>query len=160
MLVLVRCDDRLIHGQCMTVLIQEYDIHNILVVDDFTATNPILKTVFQTAVPPSITANVYTVQEAVPHVQAAMGSDMRTLVLMKSPIVYRQLLEAMPELPKELNIGPMSNRKGTTAVSSNTNLLPEEAQAVKDLVAANIHVYFRQVPSQKLVEWDEVKDRF
>ena len=41
MLTLIRCDDRLIHGQCMTVIVKDYDIERILVVDDFTATNPI-----------------------------------------------------------------------------------------------------------------------
>lgn len=47
MLTLIRCDDRLIHGQCMTVIVKAYDIEEIIVVDNFTATNSVLKTVFQ-----------------------------------------------------------------------------------------------------------------
>ena len=41
MIVLARCDDRLIHGQCMTVIVQEYDIRSIIIVDNETAENPI-----------------------------------------------------------------------------------------------------------------------
>ena len=40
MINLIRCDDRLIHGQCMTRLVQHYFIKNIIVIDEFTATNP------------------------------------------------------------------------------------------------------------------------
>ena len=40
MINLIRCDDRLIHGQCMTRLVQHYFIKNIIVIDEFTPTNP------------------------------------------------------------------------------------------------------------------------
>ena len=43
MISLVRCDDRLIHGQCMTVIVKAYDIQEIIVVDQFTATNAVLE---------------------------------------------------------------------------------------------------------------------
>lgn len=160
MLTLVRCDDRLIHGQCMTVITKEYDIQRILVVDDFTATNPILKTVFKTAVPSDMSADVFTVKDAVNEIRGAMGNNERTLLLMKSPIVYKDLRQEMDDLPTELNVGPMSNRKGTTPATPTAHLLPEEADAVKDLIAQGVHVYFRQVPSQKTVEWDEIKNNF
>lgn len=160
MLTLVRCDDRLIHGQCMTVITKEYDIQRILVVDDFTATNPILKTVFKTAVPSSMSADVFTVKDATKDIIEAMNNDVRTLLLMKSPIVYEELRKEVESLPLELNVGPMSNRKGTTPATPMAHLLPDEAEAIKQLVAQGVHVYFRQVPSQKTVEWDEIKSKF
>jgi mannose/fructose/N-acetylgalactosamine-specific phosphotransferase system component IIB len=88
MIVLVRCDDRLIHGQCMTVITKVNNIDNIIVVDDFTATNAILKRVFRTAVPSNMHANVYTVKESAPVIEKAMADNSKTLVLMKNPKVY------------------------------------------------------------------------
>ena len=41
MISLVRCDDRLIHGQCMTKIVKDYDIKKIMVIDEFTALNPV-----------------------------------------------------------------------------------------------------------------------
>ena len=155
MVVLVRCDDRLIHGQCMTVVVKGNHIERIIVVDDLTASNSILRSVFKAAVPADMKAGVYTVDEVAPLIEKAMGDDVRTLVLMKSPITYKRLLEKVPELPKELNVGPMSKRKGTTEVTPT-----DEAQAVKDVVDQGAHVFFQQVPSQPVVEWDDVKDRF
>ena len=160
MLTLIRCDDRLIHGQCMTVITKEYDIARIIVVDDTTANNPILKTVFTTAVPPSMSAKVYTVDEAVPEITAAREDNVKTLVLMKDPTVYNQLLEKMPDLPKTLNVGPMSSRKDTISVTKTIHLLPKEAEAVKELAAKGVDVYFQQVPAEHKVTWAEVADRF
>lgn len=160
MVVLVRCDDRLIHGQCMTVVVKGNHIEHIIVVDDLTASNSILRSVFKAAVPADMKAGVYTVDEAAPLIEKAMDDDVRTLVLMKSPITYKRLLEKVPGLPKELNVGPMSKRKGTTEVTPTSHLMPDEAQAVKDVVDQGAHVFFQQVPSQPVVEWDDVKDRF
>ncbi|WWR16715.1 PTS sugar transporter subunit IIB [Lachnospiraceae bacterium JLR.KK008] len=160
MIALVRCDDRLIHGQCMTVIVKSYDIQEIIVVDDFTATNAVLKTVFKTAVPSNMKADVFTIQDSLPKIKEALTNDVRTMVLMKSPIVYVELLKAMDELPKELNVGPMTKRKGSIAVHPAINLIQSEGDAVKEAVSMGAHVYFRQVPEQALIEWDEVKDKF
>lgn len=162
MIALVRCDDRLIHGQCMTVIVKEYDIKEIIVVDNFTATNMVLKTVFRSAVPSNMKADVFTVTDSVPKIKEAMGNDVRTMVLMKSPIVYVELLKAVDGLPKELNVGPMTNRKGSVTVDGKgaINLMPDEAAAVKEAVGMGAHVFFRQVPEQPIVEWDQVKDKF
>ena len=45
---------------------------------------------------------------------------------MKSPITYKRLLEKVPGLPKELNVGPMSKRKGTTEVTPTLHLMPAD----------------------------------
>lgn len=160
MLTLARCDDRLIHGQCMTVIVQEYDIRRILVVDDFTASNPILKTVFQTAVPSNLEGDVYTIKDALPQISAAMQDDKKTLLLMKSPVVYRDLKRLMEALPNELNIGPMSNRKNSKEATPTAFLLDEEACAINDLVNMGVHVFFRQLPIHKAVEWEDIKHNF
>ena len=47
MINLIRCDDRLIHGQCMTRLVQHYKINHIIVVDEFTANDPTMKMVIK-----------------------------------------------------------------------------------------------------------------
>lgn len=160
MLTLVRCDDRLIHGQCMTVIVKHYDIQEIIVVDDFTATNSILRTVFRTAVPSSMKADVFTVTDSVPKIRESMNNNVKTLVLMKDPTVYLKLLESMEEFPKELNVGPMTNRKGAISVHPAIHITQLEGDAIKEAVALGAHVYFRQIPEQQTVEWEDVKQKF
>ena len=65
MIKLIRSDDRLIHGQCVTQIVKLYAIQHILVIDDFTATNPFLKRIFEKAVPSNITAEALTFDQAI-----------------------------------------------------------------------------------------------
>ena len=160
MLTLIRCDDRLIHGQCMTVIVKAYDIEEIIVVDNFTATNSVLKNVFRTAVPPHMKSDVFTVDDSLPKIKEAMSNSVKTMVLMKSPTVFLELLLKMEQFPKELNVGPMTKRKDSISVHPAINLIKEESDAIKESVAMGAHIYFRQVPDQDLIEWEDVKDKF
>lgn len=160
MIVLVRCDDRLIHGQCMTVVVKNNDIKEIIVVDDFTATNPILKKVFETAVPSTMKASVWTTKDAEGKIKEALTNDVRTLLLMKNPKVYLELLKMIPELPKELNVGPMTKRDGSIEIQHSIFLMPDEGAAVREAADMGAHIYFQQVPEQARIEWDTVKNKF
>ena len=159
MIRLIRCDDRLIHGQCMISVTKEYNIDRIIVVDDFTATNAILRNVFEKAVNSRIKATCVTVEQSVNEIEKAKTNDENTLILMKTPQVFVELRKRVGSLPDELNIGPMSNRKGTKRVALWCNLLPSEIEAVRQLVENGVHVYFRQVMNNKQIEWSDVKDK-
>ena len=132
----------------------------IIVVDNFTATNSVLKTVFRTAVPPHMKADVFTVDDSLPKIKEAMSNSVKTMVLMKSPTVFLELLLKMEQFPKELNVGPMTKRKDSISVHPAINLIKEESDAIKESVAMGAHIYFRQVPDQDLIEWEDVKDKF
>lgn len=160
MIILVRCDDRLIHGQFMTIITKEYKPDRVVVVDDVTASNSILRTVFEKAVPESMEGGVYTVEDSIEKIKTSMEDDSRTILLMKSPEVYLELLKRFDDLPKTLNIGPMSSRSGTISVHPSINVLPKEADAIKEAVDLGAEVYFQQVPSQNRIDWEDVKDKF
>lgn len=160
MIKLVRCDDRLIHGQCIVRVITDFRIERILIVDNFTASNPVLKNIFTMAVPPQVKAVVLTVDEAKGVIDKYMENNENVLLLMKSPEIALELFKSIPQLKKEFNIGPMSNRKNTTKVTPYAYLLKEEADAIKSLAEMGVKVYFNQVIDQKRVEWEEVKNLF
>ncbi|MCI6156877.1 MAG: PTS sugar transporter subunit IIB [Peptoniphilaceae bacterium] len=160
MIVLVRCDDRLIHGQSMTVIVKEYKVNNIIVIDAPTASNAILKTIFQKAVPSSMTADVFSVEDAIPSIQTAINDDSRTEVLMKSPMDYIELLNKIKDFPKTLNVGPQSARANTIKVTQAIHILPEEGAALKEAASQGAMIYFQQVPSQQRVDWEQVASKF
>ena len=132
MIDLLRCDDRLIHGQCIVRVINDGNIGRIILVDDFTAGTPVM-------------------------VHSIMPPTESVLVLVKDPCVALKLLKATDKLPRELNIGPMSNRNNTKKATFYSYLLPEEAAACRELTEMGIRVFFRQVPDEKEIEWTEVK---
>ncbi len=160
MISLARCDDRLIHGQCMISVTKEYDIKRIIVVDNFTASNAILRVVFETAVPSNMKASCYTLEQAIDPIKEAMINNENTLILMKTPQVYVELRKVIDGLPNNFNIGPMSSKKGATPATGWAHLLPEEVAAIKELVNSGVRVFFKQTQSNPLIEWKDLASKF
>ena len=157
MIVLARCDDRLIHGQFMTVISKEYDADGVLTVEDETANNRILKRIYQMAVPKGMKSEVSNTEDAKEVLKEAIENTEKIILLMKKPQTYLELINNVEGLPKELNVGPMTRRPDTVKVNASIHLTNEEIEAVKGLDEKGIRVYFRQVPSQPTIEWADVK---
>jgi mannose/fructose/N-acetylgalactosamine-specific phosphotransferase system component IIB len=160
MIKLVRCDDRLIHGQCMTNVVRVNDINNIIVIDDETAQDPVLKMIFSAAVPNTIKANVYSQQEAVEVVKTAQQDKSVTLILMRHPEYYPALRKQVSGLPNRFNIGPMAQKQGAVEATNFAFLLPQEAAALKELADDNVEVYFQQTNLGPVTEWKSVSSKF
>lgn len=159
MICLVRSDERLIHGQCMQFICSDYSIKEIIVVDDATATNPLLKSIFETAVPKAIKAGVYTAAGVTDKLKEALDNNVNTLLLMKHPRTLVTLLENVEGLPKELNIGPQMARNGVKCVDY-AALATEDVEACKKLTDAGVHVFFNSIgASGTVVEWTSVASK-
>ena len=158
MISLVRCDDRLIHGQCIVRVVADFGIRHIVVVDEFVAGNPVLKSIFMMAAPEGVKVDIETAEDAAKNLDEYESSTAGTLILMKSPEVALELYERCPNLKKELNIGPMSNRPNTKKATMYCYLTDSETAAVEKLCDLGVRVYFNQVTDQKTVEWKEIKE--
>lgn len=159
MIKLIRADERLIHGQCMQFIVNDYQIKEIIVVDDETAANKMLKSIFEMAVPKNLKASVYTVNEAIPKVSAANTNAVNTLILMKNPRTLIPLLKAVSDLPKILNIGPQMARGGIKCVDFAT-LHPKDIEACKELTKNGVRVYFNSIGANGTsTEWKALETR-
>lgn len=160
MIKLVRCDDRLIHGECMTVITKYYSIDQIIVIDNFVASNSIMKTIFKSAVPPNIVLDVFSTSDFQDAVKEALTSSKSTLVLVSTPTSFIPLYDAISDLPKTVNVGPMSKRPDTEKIIYGTHLKVEEIEAVKNLDARGIDVYFNAVPERERADWKDIKNAY
>lgn len=157
MIDLLRCDDRLIHGQCIVRVIQDGGIGRIILVDDFTAGTLVMANIYKMAVPPTVKIDIVSAADGASVIEKYADQKESVLVLVKDPCVALKLQQATDKLPKELNIGPMSNRNNTKKATFYSYLLPEEEAACDALTEMGIRVFFRQVPDEKEIEWTEVK---
>ncbi len=160
MIQLVRCDDRLIHGQCVVRVISDFGIGHIVVCDDFVAGNAVLKNVFLLAAPFGVKTEILSVQDTAARMDALQSESANVLILVRSPETALSLYLAAPELKKELNIGPMSNRPNAKKATMYCSLTPDEVVAIRQLAFLGVRVYFNQVISQKAVEWTELEPQF
>jgi mannose/fructose/N-acetylgalactosamine-specific phosphotransferase system component IIB len=158
MITLIRVDDRLIHGQCIVRVLTDFKIEKIVIVDDFTASNPVLKNIFLLATPPQAKAVILSVEESKSALPQFIDNNEKVLLLMKSPTVAAQLFKSQPKLKMELDIGPISYRPETTRVTPYTYLSREEIDAINEIEERRVRVYFNQTIDQKFIEWNEVKN--
>lgn len=160
MINLIRCDERLIHGQCMQFIITDNAITRIIVVDDATANNSFLRSIFTNAVPANITANVYTLDEAIAVIEEHKINNVKTLLLMKNPRTLIKLRDNLEDLPNELNIGPQMAKNGIKCTEFAT-LHPEDIEACKQLTSDGVRVYFNAIGANgKTTEWESVVSKF
>ncbi len=156
MIRLIRSDERLIHGQCMQFIVSDYSIRRIIVVDDMTANNPLLRSIFQNAVPAALTADVYTIEQSLPEIRNALTDNVSTLLLMKNPRTLIPLMDQIREIPMQLNIGPQMARNGIKCVDYAT-LHPEDIEACKKLTERGVKVYFNAIGAAgSVIEWSTV----
>ena len=157
MIKLIRCDDRMIHGQCIVRVIGDFKINRIIGVDDFTAGNALLKNIYKLALPPEVKGDVFTTAQAIQEIKAQLDSGDNTLVLFKNPVSALVAFQEIATLPKEFNIGPMSNRKDSKKATMYAYLNTEEIDALNAISDLGVRVYFNQVIDQKSEEWLDIR---
>ena len=158
MINLIRCDDRLIHGQCMTRLVQHFGIKHILVVDDFTANDPTMKAVIQMIAMPGMKNEAFTVQDAIEPIRQAIHDKVGTMIVFRFPLIAKTLFDQIEDLPKSLMIGPVQKQSDqAVSVQPGTYLEQNEIAALAELSERGVDVYFQVVPDMKRISFQEFK---
>ena len=160
MISLIRNDDRLIHGQCMTRLVQHFKLAHIIVIDDMTATNSILKMVFEKSAMPGMKINVYTHDACAEPIKEAMQDNVSTMIVFRFPTTAKVIFDKVPDLPKSVMVGPCQMRDGCKTVQNGTYVSPEEIEVIRELVEdRGIDVYFQTIPDMPRLSWNDVKGK-
>ncbi len=146
-LVFVRIDDRLIHGQVVTAWLHAYsNVTHVLVVDDFTAKDPFMQTMFELLIPKGITIEIKTVEDAI--IKFKNGLDKPTMMIVKNPAVIRDLIDGGVDIDK-FNIGGMGMTGNRYKFYRNISADDEERQILKDLNAKGVKIEIQIIPAQE-----------
>ncbi len=144
MIVFIRCDDRLIHGQCQTKIIPLNKITRVIGVDDATAANPMLKRIFEMAAPQGVKVTVHSVADALTPIRKCMINDKRTLIITRRPSTLLKIYKAIPDLMKTINVANMPKEKDGFWVRRDIWVNEEELAALKELDALGATIQFQQ----------------
>ena len=139
-IVLVRIDDRLIHGQVMTSWLNYTGANKIMIIDDGVAADPFMKRVLKTCVPANVKLATFTVEKAAVRLKKGFAGD-KCIVLVKYPeTLYRLMKEGV--LFDEINIGGMGVSGDRTKFFRNIAASEEERDMLKEMISegANISV--------------------
>ena len=151
---LVRIDSRLIHGQVMTMWSKTNGVNYILAVDDASANDPVMTSVYKMAVPSTLGVAIMTVKDAAEKFKNNTLKDRTYLVLIKDVETAHRLYSEGFKFD-ELQIGNLVNTKGTKMLHNNSRMSEEHLPLLVDLKNNGVRVYTQSVPTEKPVGLDK-----
>lgn len=163
MIVLVRNDDRLVHGQCMTRIVQHFQLQHIIVIDDGTANNSILKLVCEKAAMGNYKIEVFSTQNYADAVKTAATDKLNTMIVFRFPPIAKMVYDTLAgeNVPKEMMVGPCQVTEGAVEVNTGAFVSKAYAEVFNYLLDTyGVETYFQPVPDMKRVDWKDIKSKF
>lgn len=146
MIVGVRIDFRLIHGQVANLWANAKQVSRFMVVDDQLATDDMQKQVLRMACPAAVKLSVLPLEKASANIQAGKYDAQRLFILAKKPETLLRLIESGVQLP-EINVGNMSSLNEVKRVGLNIGMDEGDIEAFRKLQEKGIRMYAQMVPS-------------
>ena len=150
-LVLVRIDNRLIHGQVATAWVLDKRIDHLVVANDAVAKNSMEKSVLKMAKPRTVKAlDVLPVAEAANLLKFDKSKD-RTMVVTRVPQDVKGLIDNGIKLT-EVYVGNMHGAPGKVQLDRCVFADEEELKIFKEFNAAGIELISQMTPSSSRTE--------
>lgn len=158
-LKLTRIDFRLVHGQVMTRWVKEYGIDYILVIDDRSASKPLLKKILIGAAPAGVKVEVESVQSAAQRWKAGNFTGKSQMILFKDPDTAAKAWEAGVKYPS-LQIGGVEGSADAHNIYRNVVLTEEGLETLKKLDANGVEVFAQPIPDMAPFPFDKIVEKF
>jgi mannose/fructose/N-acetylgalactosamine-specific phosphotransferase system component IIB len=155
MIVLVRIDDRLIHGQVVEGWVNHLQADCIMVADDQVAANPLQCSIMELAVPQGLSVAIGGVLDICKKVRMPPYDIRRVILLFSNPAdVLRGIMAGLE--CTELNIGGLRQVPGKRKLLDILALDDGDLKALQDIAARGVHIFIRSVPTQRQLSLDTV----
>jgi len=145
-IALARIDDRLIHGQVVTIWSKETKCQRIIVCNDDVANDEIRRTLLTQVAPPGVQSSVVGIEKAIRVINNPKYENDIVLLLFTNPTDVLRLVEAGIGI-KTVNIGGMSFKEGKTQLTTAVSVNDQDIKAFKALNDKNIELEIRKVAS-------------
>ncbi len=154
-IVMTRVDARLVHGQVATRWSKVLEAHQIIVVDNKTAADEFLTELLYMAAPQGVKVVVYNEEQGLQHWKEDGFGEGNTILLFQNVDTAKRCFDAGMDY-KSINIGQVPKAPGRKNANNTVHLSDGELDALIDLKAHGVNVYFHPTPEDRLVELDAV----
>ena len=147
-IVLIRVDDRLIHGQVLIGWTRALGVDHALVADDQAAADPMQGPLMRMAAPTGLTVTIQTVDEAATALQDGRYERDRMIVIVRGPDTLVRLHKAGLEFDT-VNVGNVRSGEGRRRLTKEVHASPEELEHWRYLDSAGVELSAQWLPDQK-----------
>lgn len=155
MIVQLRLDERLIHGQVVTAWARALDINTILVANDEAANDPIKKSVLLMTVPTGKKVHVKGVEETIRLLSDPRADKMNILLIVDNPDDALNLIEHLPIA--DINIANYQKKKSEDKIIIHTYCTADQKfKNIWENCTKWEHVYSQMLPSMNAEDFSEL----
>lgn len=144
-IVWTRIDDRLIHGQVMTMWIQHSSANEVVIVDDGVAKDSFIQMIMKSSVPAKISLKIFNISDAIEYLNGE-DNGKKIFILVKTPGTLVALTDAGIKIDM-INVGGIGAKAGRKTLYKNISTSEQENKDLRNLIDKGIKVMFRVVVS-------------
>lgn len=149
MIVLVRIDDRLIHGQVIVSWIPFTKANVIIVADNNVYEDKIQKKLFELAVPPYLKVFILPIKELAEKIKQLQND--RIMLLFSTPKNLLESIQYGVEITK-INLGLMSYKEGKRQICPNIFIDKKDEEILNNFHQQGIEIEIKAVPTDPKID--------
>jgi PTS system mannose-specific IIB component len=159
-ILLVRIDNRLIHGQILEAWVPRLAAREVVVADDAAAASPLARAALTLCVPPDLPVRVEPI--AAVDWGALAASKTPTLVVIRDVegVVRARAGGLAPAMTPAINVGNVHFAPDRRSVTASVFLSRGEVDTLRALEREGFRVEVRPIPTEAPLGLDEVERRF
>uniref|UniRef100_A0A7C4EVU8 PTS mannose/fructose/sorbose transporter subunit IIB n=1 Tax=Desulfomonile tiedjei TaxID=2358 RepID=A0A7C4EVU8_9BACT len=158
-IVLVRVDDRLIHGQIIEGWLPVTKAEELIIADDALAQDSLQQMIMLSALPLSVGLMVDTVDAVACFLQDNRRDHVRRIVLVRSPRDALRLMRAGVQFD-HLNVGNLMSREVAVCLGRSVMVSMECLMDLNSIIQEGVRVTIQTVPFEKPDELLDLKRFF
>ncbi|ADD79541.1 PTS mannose transporter subunit IIAB [Candidatus Riesia pediculicola] len=147
-IVLVRIDDRLIHGQVATRWTKDTRINRIIIINDSISEDKVRCMLLKQVSPPGINAHVVSIDKFIRVYSNPKYSKDRVMLLFTNPTDVLEIVRRGIEI-SSINIGGMSYKEGKQQVHDSISIDQKDVESFMELSRSGIELEIRKITSDK-----------
>lgn len=147
MIVLVRVDDRLLHGQMAISWTKHLQADTILIANQAAVNDEFTMMSLRLAKPRGVQIIIQDLAQAFHYLREASDSESRVMVVVKNLRDAQCILEQFPMIA-ELNIGGLRSRSHVLRIQDSVALNAADIELCQK-IGERVHIYVQEIPSEK-----------
>ncbi|EBX6523081.1 PTS system mannose/fructose/N-acetylgalactosamine-transporter subunit IIB [Salmonella enterica subsp. enterica serovar Nchanga] len=148
MIVFLRVDHRLLHGQVAFSWTQYVDADCILIANDSVANDDLRKTTIKMAKPPAVKLVIKNIADSIEAIKSGVTDKYKLFIVVESVADAYRLARELPDI-KSINLGGTKVREGSQNIAKAINLLADEMTQLRELAAGGVEIEIRLVPNDR-----------
>lgn len=150
MILLLRVDHRMMHGQVAFSWTQNLGADCILIANDAVASDELRKTTMKLAKPQGVKLVIKNVEDGIIALNSGVTDKYKLFIVVES-VEDAYKIASKVKTVQEINLGGIKSREGSRNISKTINLTEEEEGMLRKLIEKGIEIEIRQLPADSKI---------